>query len=118
MPQSAKKSSAKSSLNTQRPPVRRRTFLAGFDAVTLSRSLEETSSPSYLLYIKLRDKFLEHDEQAVSFAKLLDAIDDGPAVVEGAMSQAGFVVGFECCRQLLLGELEIGGRHSEKGGAE
>jgi hypothetical protein len=91
-----------------------RAFLGGIDVIKLSEVLEEISSPSYLLYVKLRDQFLEHDEQAVSFAKLLDAIDDGPAIVEGAMSQAGFVVGFECCRQLLLGELDA----SLKGGAK
>lgn len=82
----------------------RRAFLEGFNAIKLAQDLlESTTSPASLLYTELREKFLEHDEQAVSFAKLLDAIDDAPAVIEAAMSQAGFVVGFECCRQLLLG---------------
>jgi hypothetical protein len=97
------------------PSTTRRTFLAGVDVITLSEVLEHTDSPAYLLYTDLLENFLRHDQQAVAFAKLLNAIDDGPAVVEGAMRQAGFVVGFEYCRQLLLGELEI---PALKGGAE
>lgn len=90
------------------PKPSRRTFLAGVDVVKLSQDLlEDAGSPAYLMYTKLRAELMEYDEEAVAISKLLDAIDSGPAVIEGAMSQAGFVVGFRCAMQLIMGELVI-----------
>ena len=41
----------------------------------------------------------------VNIASLLDQIDN--CLVESAFRDAGFVVGFEVCRHLLLGELDL-----------
>lgn len=92
----------------------RRTFLAGVDPVKLCEFLEDhytdtgglDGSAYRRLYADSLAAFLEPDIEAVHFAKLLDSVD-AACLVESAMRQAGFVVGFECCRQLLLGELEI-----------
>ncbi len=40
------------------------------------------------------------------FANLLSAVD-AAVRVEASMQEAGFIVGFETCRQLLLGELDL-----------
>jgi hypothetical protein len=54
------------------------------------------------------------EPDAPDFAKLLNAID-AYISVEVATRGAGFVLGFEACRQLMLGETES---NIMKGGAE
>jgi hypothetical protein len=89
------------------PQATTRAALGGADVVKLAQdALEDTSSPYCLLYQELRDKLLEHDVEAFNFAAVLEHVDCA-GVVEGAMSEAGFVVGFEYCRNLLLGELKL-----------
>ena len=52
--------------------------------------------------------------EAVHFDALLQAVD-ASTDVEEAIRRAGFVVGFECCRRLLLGDPDLdllkGGAH-------
>jgi len=110
----AKKSSAQKTAS--QPSAPRRTFLEGIDAAELFEMLERRfddaggadGSAYRRLYKESLATFLDQDgPDAVNFAKLLDAIDGAPCLVEDAMRKAGFVLGFECCRQLLLGELAI-----------
>jgi hypothetical protein len=98
--------------------VTRRTFLSGLDAVQLFEMLERhydddggpDGSAYRRLYRESLETFLEQDgPEAVNFKKLLESIDGAPCLVEDGMRKAGFILGFECCRQLLLGELKVDG---------
>ncbi len=100
---------------TTKPAATRRTFLAGIDAIELFEMLERhydddggaDGSAYRRLYRESLKAFLERDgPEAVTFAQLLEAIESA-GLVETDMKKAGFVVGFECCRQLLLGELDL-----------
>jgi hypothetical protein len=93
-----------------RPPQRPRTFIAGLDPVELSQFLDRhfdgSRSNYWTLYNDVRALFLEHEgETTVKVAELLTALDD--CLVEAAFRQAGFVIGFEVCRQLILGEIDL-----------
>jgi len=57
------------------------------------------------LYKQNLDKFLTA-ENAVDMANLLENVDAAVGV-ETAMRSAGFIVGFECCRRLMFGELDL-----------
>lgn len=92
----------------------RRTFLGGVDPASLIDLLDNyftdtgdaDGSPYQRLYVQARAKYLKADGGNVeAIANLLSEID-GMSCVEDAMRRAGFLVGFECCRQLLLGELD------------
>jgi hypothetical protein len=62
------------------------------------------SSPLHQLYHEVRDRSLEdHGGNVVQLAKLLETIDDA-GLVDASTREAGFVMGFECFRQLVLGE--------------
>lgn len=96
---------------------KRTTFLAGFDPTDLLCLFEDTqddlNTPYRALYQQLRTEFLQqHGPATVSIAALLDRIDD--CLVEDSFRQAGFVLGFQVCRQLMLGEIDI---ERLKGGA-
>lgn len=91
--------------------VARRTFLAELDVRDLIQLLQEkeldATAPYYQLYNESRERFLEENGlEAVNFAKLLRSVD-ASAGVEAAIRDAGFVVGFQTCRQLMLGELDL-----------
>jgi hypothetical protein len=102
-------------------PVAPRDFLAGADAATLFEFLEnhytdrgdEDGSPYRRLYREAREAALEM-HGAVEFAALLDAVDESTGV-ETATRRAAFIVGFDYCRQLLLGTLDL---EALKGGAQ
>jgi hypothetical protein len=73
------------------------------------------TSPYRRLYAESRAALLQVDAPgAVAFADLLEAVDEF-AGVETATRGAGFVVGFETCRQLLLGELDLAALKNEGG---
>lgn len=105
------------------PSGTRHTVIGGIDPIGLSLLLEnhydDTGGPEgswyRRIYQDVLDELLEGFPQAAAIRHLLDAIDDGPAILEESMRRAGFVVGFQCCRQLLLGELDL---EQLKGGAE
>jgi hypothetical protein len=105
---SAKTGSRKKSLPSL--PSAPRTVLTGLDPVSLVRIFDEDvrfDDRSYqALYAEMREAFLERaGHTSVTIAKLLTEIDD--CLAEDAFRQAGFVVGFEVCRRLLLGELDL-----------
>jgi hypothetical protein len=69
------------------------------------------------LYHELRDAYLkQHGANTVSVAALLEQIDN--ALVEDAFRSAGFVVGFEVCRHLILGELDLEALQADEAEAE
>jgi hypothetical protein len=75
----------------------------------------EDGSPYRRLYQQSLAAFLQREgRSAVEFAELLENVDAAVPVVE-AMRRAGFVVGFDVCRQFLLGELDL---EALKSGAE
>jgi hypothetical protein len=100
-------------------PPSRRDVLAGLDPVALVEILDthfddDGSRSTYRrLYRDAKAAILAHDAQAVHVAALLEQVD-AAVDVEAAIRQAGFVQGFEICRQLLLGELDLA---ALKGGA-
>ena len=89
----------------------------------LENHYSDNDSAYRRLYTESLSAFLEEDgPDAVNFAKLLDAIDGPPCLVETSMRKAGFILGFESCRQLLLGDLDLDGLKDDssaaaKGGA-
>lgn len=96
-------------------PATRRVFLAGVDVGALVELLDfhfddngdNNGSPYRRLYTQTRATLLERDgQEAVNLAHLFESVD-AACVVEDAMRRAGFVVGFEVCRQLLLGDLDL-----------
>lgn len=98
---------------SKKPAPNSRAFLWGLDPVKLVDLLDthfdDDGGPKGSPYRRLYRETLESllvESGAVAFAALLDEIDDS-IEVETAMRQAGFVVGFETCRQLLLGELDV-----------
>ena len=98
-------------------PAERRQYIAEIDPLTLFGLLEHhfddaDSSPYRRLYSETRADVLQVQE-AVEFAALLDNVDEANGV-EVATRAAGFVLGFETCRQLILGELDL---EALKGGA-
>jgi hypothetical protein len=93
-------------------PSSRRAFLARLDPLTVLRLMNDNrDTPAALfqyqtLYKQLRDANLQDlGEPTMSVAALIDQIDD--ACLEDAFRDAGFVVGFEVCRHLLLGEISV-----------
>jgi hypothetical protein len=99
-----------------RPPVpsSRRRFLARLDPILVLRLMDDDLSAGRkldqyeTLYQELRDANLQQHGDAtlnVNIASLLNQIDN--CLVESAFRDAGFVVGFEVCRHLLLGELDL-----------
>jgi hypothetical protein len=93
------------SSSTRKP----RALLMGLDPVELAHFLDyhfDEQSNYWTLYRRVRAAFLKREgETSVTVAELLDRIEDN--LVEAAFRQAGFVVGFEVCRALLLGELDL-----------
>jgi hypothetical protein len=96
-------------------PTSRRTFLARLDPILVLRLMNDEPVPIRAdatfkqyetLYQELREAYLQqHGDTTVNIAALLDQIDN--CLVEWAFREAGFVVGFEVCRHLLLGELDL-----------
>lgn len=89
-------------------PRSRRAFLAKLDPQQVWRlvDIDNTTGPYASLYTDLRDAYLEqYGPNTVNIAALIGKLDD--CLVESAFSEAGFVLGFEVCRQLLLGELDL-----------
>jgi hypothetical protein len=108
---------------SHRPHVARRVFLGGLDPIKLVEMLDDKfqdngakdGSPYRRLYVQTLKALLKRSSpDAINFKALLDGIDGAGCEVETAMCNAGFVVGFEVCRQLLLGELDL---PALKGGA-
>lgn len=94
-----------------RPPLpTRRTFLAQLNPQDVLRLIDDgiaSPSPYAALYDTVREAVLDqHSTNARRIAGLLAEMDDGDCV-EGAFREAGFVLGFEVCRHLLLGELDL-----------
>jgi len=93
------------------PRARRRAILA-IDPLVLKAALDDQlddvdASPYRRQYLTVRHAALARAGQgAVALAALLDAIEDAICVDEAAR-EGGFVQGFECCRQLLLGGLPL-----------
>lgn len=85
-------------------------MLSGLDPVQLSEQLEEAfedQNALWQLYEELLALFLaKSGQEAVHFAKLLEDVDAATGV-ESSIRQAAFVTGFECCRQLILGEFDL-----------
>lgn len=108
-----------------------RAVLEGVDVFQLSEwvlyNLDDAASGGFTrLYEELRETFITSKDNPVEtlhFARLLEHVDAFTGV-ETATRQAAFVIGFECCRRLLLGELDLPAlkkAHAfkeEKGGAE
>lgn len=95
--------------------TKKREALAGVDPFVLVELLDthygdlgDDDGSSYRrLYARARATLLERDgQEAVNFAALLESVDAAVGV-EAAMRRAGFIQGFEVCRQLLLGELDL-----------
>jgi hypothetical protein len=87
------------------------------DPVSLVRLLDEdfpsTATSYQTLYAEMRAAFLERaGHTSVTIAKLLDEMDN--CFAEDAFRRAGFVVGFEVCRQILLGELDPNALEQDK----
>jgi hypothetical protein len=112
-------------------PPSPRTFVAGLDPVRLVEIVDEyygrpdQSVPYKTQYQELRAYFLDDfGENCATLANLFSQLDDF-AIIEEAFRRAGFVLGFNVCRQLLLGELDIEalkkdeqGDESDEGGAQ
>jgi hypothetical protein len=93
----------------------RRVFLAGVDAAKLFDLLEtaytDTGGKDGTAYRRLYADTLQRGLQsdggeAEALAELLNALDAW-ALVEANVRRAAFIVGFDTCRQLLLGELDL-----------
>jgi len=110
-------------------PPSRRTFLAGVNAGELFDLLEvrytdtggEDGTAYRRLYADALKQSMESDgPEPAAFLELLESLDVW-ALVETNVRRASFLVGFETCRQLLLGELvpppEIPAAPSRYGGA-
>jgi hypothetical protein len=82
------------------------------DPLVLKAALDDQldngdASPYRRQYLTVRRAALARAGQSVvALAALLDAIEDAIGVDEAAR-EGGFVQGFECCRQLLLGGLPL-----------
>jgi hypothetical protein len=90
----------------------RRTFLAGLDPLAIAELLDshfenEPDSPYQQMLTHTRAAFLaQWGPSAVHFAALLTSVDAFIGV-ENAIRQSGFVTGFNACRELLLGEIDL-----------
>src|SRR5579884_2947517 len=85
---------------------------AFYDPLDLYRLIEDTDSSNSSQYRVLLETtkqrvLKEHGNQAERFAEMLDQIDTLPALVEDAVRAAGFVAGFNACRQLLVNGTDI-----------
>jgi hypothetical protein len=105
------------------PPSDRRVYLAGLDPAGLVQLLDESfddigdkdGSPYRQLYTQTLNALLKKGgEEGVHFEQLLRNVDAW-IDVEESIRHAGFIVGFETCRQLMLGELDLS---AMKGGVE
>lgn len=68
------------------------------------------------LYERARDGYLQQfGKPTMNVAALVKEMDD--CLLELAIRRAGFLVGFEACRQLLLGELDLAALQAKTGGA-
>jgi hypothetical protein len=121
--QMPKKPASKSARHDAAGP---RTFLGGIDAAELVELLEnhftdtggDDGSPYRRLYRQSLAMFLAAEgQEAVHFAALLNSVDAAIGV-ECAMRSAGFIVGFQTCRQLLLGDLDLDAVKRESGGGK
>ncbi len=115
--------SKKPAPKSARSHVAPRAFLSDLDPAHLVQILDDhfedngdaKGSPYRRLYRQARQKFFENEgRETVDLAALLFGNIDGACLIEDALRSAGFVVGFETCRQLLLGELDL---KALKGGA-
>ena len=94
-----------------RQRARQRAVLA-LDPLVLKAALDDQfddgdESPFRRQYLTVRRAALVRaGESVVALAALLDAIEDAIGVDEAAR-EGGFVQGFECCRLLLLGGLDV-----------
>jgi hypothetical protein len=93
-------------------PSSRRAFLARLDPLLVLRLITDDLGTGKelvqyeTLYRELRDAYLkEHGDTTVTIASLLKRLDN--CLVETAYRDAGFIVGFEVCRHLLLGEIDL-----------
>jgi hypothetical protein len=88
--------------------------VAGVNAVQLSEwvlyNLDDAASGGLTkLYEALREEFITSNDngaEALHFDRLLQQVDAFVGV-ETATRQAAFIIGFECCRRLLLGEIDL-----------
>lgn len=93
-------------------PASRRSLLAAIDPVALVGLLDDRHSdnkPS--AYEQLYDNAVktavsQHGKEAIAFAKILDDVQSAVGIKD-AIRIAGFVQGFEICRQLMLGDLHL-----------
>lgn len=101
---------------TRLPQSNRRQAFASIDALKLLRELEEepTSNAWWTQYRDLLAQFLEDaGEPTRTVAQLVAQIDD--CLLEDVSRRAGFVLGFDTCRRVLLGEIEV--KTDRNGGA-
>jgi hypothetical protein len=97
-----------SKLATARPQSTR-TFLTELDPARLVKLLEEAHDDAYGLerYQEMRERFLEDaGDQYVKLAELFEQLDNF-GTIEQVFRRAGFVTGFDACRQLILGEIDL-----------
>jgi hypothetical protein len=115
---------------TQPLPSTPRAELAGVDVFQLSEwvlyNLDDAASGGLTQrYEELREEFItsmDDGAAALHFDRLLQQVDAFVGV-ETATRQAAFIIGFECCRRLLLDELDLQAlkqarAFKEKGGAK
>ena len=114
---SKKSSSPTKTRRASQRPLTPRSLLSSVDPLQLyeilGRHFEDNGGPDgsayQRFYKELLSTLLEADgQEAVNFFKLIDNVD-AFSCVEDRIRNAGFVQGFECCRQLLLGELDLEG---------
>jgi hypothetical protein len=92
------------------PVANRRTFLAGLEVEAFYEMLDQNLDDIDSGFSKLHEQVYEAElkklgQDSSSFARLLESVDVYSGVGMAA-KKAGFVLGFEVCRQLLLGEIE------------
>ncbi|MEP7307318.1 MAG: hypothetical protein ABJA98_17555 [Acidobacteriota bacterium] len=116
---SARTPKAPAAAATATPPDRR-TFLGGLDPIALAELLEfhfsdYNESPYRQMIAATRTAWLEKygpgPDRLYELSKQVDAF----VFVELAIRQSGFVVGFNACRELLLGDLDLGALKAELG---
>src|SRR2546427_517447 len=101
-------------------PSARRVFLAGLNPLAIVDLLDDRyqdtggpdGSPYRRGYEELKASLIAHDSNAVALFALFNEAD-ASGMVEAAMRQAGFVQGFDACRQLILGELDLAALKTE-----
>ncbi|MEP7307640.1 MAG: hypothetical protein ABJA98_19225 [Acidobacteriota bacterium] len=108
---SKKNSAPKAAAATATATTNTRTFLSGLDVVAfyelLDDHLDDLDSGFSRLHAQVYEAELKRlGQDSSNFARLLKSVD-AYAGVGMAAKKAGFALGFDVCRQLLLGELDI-----------